>query len=50
EKAGGKATDGYGRLMEIVPEHIHQRVSVVMGSANEVDVCMDYHKQHPKPY
>lgn len=49
EKAGGKATDGYSRLMDIVPEHIHQRVSVVMGSANEVDVCMDYHKQHPKP-
>ncbi|MCA1768382.1 MAG: class 1 fructose-bisphosphatase, partial [Idiomarina sp.] len=50
EKAGGKATDGYRRLMEIVPDHIHQRVPVVMGSANEVDMCMEYHKQHPKPY
>ncbi|MGM0630043.1 MAG: class 1 fructose-bisphosphatase [Pseudomonadota bacterium] len=50
EKAGGKATDGYRRLMEIVPEHIHQRVSVVMGSANEVDMCMEYHSKHPKPY
>ncbi|RUO75166.1 class 1 fructose-bisphosphatase [Idiomarina seosinensis] len=50
EKAGGKATDGYQRILDIVPTDIHQRVGVVLGSASEVDKCMDYHAKHPKPF
>ena len=37
EKAGGKATDGKKRVLEIIPENIHDKTPVVMGSANDVD-------------
>ena len=37
EQAGGAATTGYERIMDIVPTKIHQRCAVIMGSKNEVD-------------
>lgn len=38
EQAGGKATDGHGhRVMEVVPESLHQRIPFVVGSKEEVD-------------
>jgi fructose-1,6-bisphosphatase I len=37
EQAGGKAFAGPVRLMERVPNAIHQRTSVIMGSPDEVD-------------
>jgi len=45
EQAGGKAVVGAtnkpeGRLMDVVPTSIHQRTSVVMGSADEVDAVL----------
>lgn len=45
EQAGGLATKGNSRLMEIAPTHIHQRVPVMMGSRNEVDRIVSYHKK-----
>jgi fructose-1,6-bisphosphatase I len=36
EAAGGGATTGHGRILEIVPEAIHQRVPVILGSSEEV--------------
>jgi fructose-1,6-bisphosphatase I len=53
EHAGGKAcTDAINniqRILEIIPESLHQRVSVVLGSANEVDICNTYlfKRDHP---
>lgn len=47
EQAGGRASTGYERIMSIQPTHIHQRVSVIMGSRNEVDTCLGYFKTHP---
>ena len=44
EQAGGQASTGYQRIMEIQPEEIHQRVAVILGSSNEVDACLGYHK------
>jgi len=38
ERAGGKATDGVERILDIQPTKLHQRVPVVLGSANEVEV------------
>jgi len=38
ERAGGKATDGVTDILEIQPTKLHQRVPVVLGSANEVEV------------
>jgi fructose-1,6-bisphosphatase I len=36
EQAGGMATDGKQRIMDIKPEKLHQRVAVFLGSKNEV--------------
>lgn len=44
EQAGGKASTAFENIMEVEPEHIHQRVSVIMGSADEVDTVVRYHK------
>jgi fructose-1,6-bisphosphatase I len=40
EQAGGKATDGKNRIMDIVPSQLHQRVPYYVGSANMVDKAM----------
>jgi len=37
EQAGGKATDGQQRIMDIVPESLHQRVPFFVGSSKMVD-------------
>ena len=37
EQAGGKASDGYGRIMEIKPTELHQRVPFFAGSSNMVE-------------
>jgi len=38
EQAGGKATlDGVAPILDVVPERLHQRIPVALGSANEVD-------------
>ncbi|MCC5854461.1 MAG: class 1 fructose-bisphosphatase [Idiomarina sp.] len=47
EQAGGRATTGYERIMSLQPTHIHQRCSVIMGSRNEVDACLEYYKSIP---
>jgi fructose-1,6-bisphosphatase I len=44
EQAGGTATDGKQRILDIQPEKLHQRVAVFLGSRNEVDVATAYHK------
>lgn len=43
EQAGGKATDGYRRILDIQPKGLHERVSVVLGSADEVDYVTQLH-------
>jgi fructose-1,6-bisphosphatase I len=36
ERAGGKSTDGKTPILDLQPTKLHQRVPVVLGSANEV--------------
>ena len=43
EQAGGLATDGRERILDIQPHKLHQRVSVVLGSKNEVQRVTDLH-------
>ncbi len=45
EQAGGAATNGHQRILDIAPEQLHQRVSVVLGSKNEVDRVTQYYAQ-----
>ncbi len=45
EQAGGASTNGLQRIMEIAPDKLHQRVSVVLGSKNEVERLSRYHSE-----
>ena len=40
EQAGGKATTGDIRIMEVNPKELHQRVPIIIGSSNMVDNAM----------
>lgn len=44
EQAGGAATDGKQRILDIQPERLHQRVPVFLGSKNEVELVTSYHR------
>ena len=43
EQAGGAATNGQQRIMELQPTGLHQRVPVFLGSKDEVEVATNYH-------
>ena len=43
EEAGGTATDGHRRILDIQPTTLHERVAVFLGSKNEVDRVTAYH-------
>ncbi|OYU00601.1 MAG: fructose-bisphosphatase class I [Burkholderiales bacterium PBB1] len=45
EQAGGAATNGQQRILDIAPEALHQRVSVMLGSKNEVERVTRYHQE-----
>ncbi len=42
EEAGGKATDGEQRILDIKPTELHQRVPFFVGSSNMVDKVQDF--------
>uniref|UniRef100_A0A8C0EWH3 Fructose-1,6-bisphosphatase 1 n=1 Tax=Bubo bubo TaxID=30461 RepID=A0A8C0EWH3_BUBBB len=46
EKAGGIATTGHQAILDIVPEDIHQRVPVVLGSPDDVKEYLEIVKKH----
>jgi fructose-1,6-bisphosphatase I len=43
EQAGGAATTGRERILDIQPNQLHQRVPVILGSKNEVERVTAYH-------
>ncbi|MFM7973002.1 MAG: class 1 fructose-bisphosphatase [Betaproteobacteria bacterium] len=45
EQAGGAATNGQKRILDLQPSKLHERVSVVLGSKNEVERVTGYHAQ-----
>lgn len=44
EAAGGLASTGTGRILDLTPEHPHQRIPVILGSRSEVERLIEYHK------
>jgi fructose-1,6-bisphosphatase I/sedoheptulose-1,7-bisphosphatase len=48
EQAGGASSTGRGRLMEVAPDQLHQRVPVILGSRNEVLRIERYHAEHAR--
>jgi fructose-1,6-bisphosphatase I len=43
EQAGGAATNGQTRILDLQPTALHERVSVILGSKNEVERVTRYH-------
>ena len=50
EQAGGLATTGKTRIMDLVPQNVHQRIPVILGSPDDVRECR--RRAHPdaNPY
>ncbi|HND14831.1 MAG TPA: class 1 fructose-bisphosphatase, partial [Pseudomonadales bacterium] len=46
EQAGGAATTGRQRIMDVKPESLHQRIPLILGSKHEVDRIERYHREH----
>ena len=49
EQSGGAATNGSQRILDIIPTKLHERVSVVLGSKNEVQRVTAYHQTPASP-
>jgi fructose-1,6-bisphosphatase I len=48
EQAGGGASTGHKRIMEVKPKDVHQRVPLIFGSLNEVRLVEHYYQEaHP---
>lgn len=45
EQAGGASSTGRERIQEVAPTGLHQRVAVILGSKNEVERVVAYHKE-----
>ncbi len=46
EQAGGVASTGRGRILDVVPHELHERVPVILGSRREVERIARYHAYH----
>ena len=46
EQAGGAASTGQGRVLEVSPGSLHERVPVILGSRKEVERIEQYHREH----
>ena len=44
EQAGGAASTGRQRMLDVTPTNLHQRVPVFLGSRNEVEAAEKYHR------
>ncbi|NGF57520.1 class 1 fructose-bisphosphatase [Parapusillimonas sp. SGNA-6] len=42
EQAGGKASTGTERILEIIPEELHQRVPAIIGNTEMVDKVLEF--------
>ncbi len=45
EQAGGVASTGRERILDMAPKALHQRVPVILGSKNEVERVISYHHE-----
>jgi len=48
ENAGGMATDGLNDILDIIPEHLHQRIPLIIGSKYDVELYKSYVKEYSK--
>jgi fructose-1,6-bisphosphatase I/sedoheptulose-1,7-bisphosphatase len=45
EQAGGRATTGRERVLDVTPTELHQRIGLIFGSREEVEVVERYHAE-----
>jgi fructose-1,6-bisphosphatase I/sedoheptulose-1,7-bisphosphatase len=45
EQAGGRASTGRGRLLDVAPKELHQRIGVALGSRSEIERLERYHEE-----
>ena len=48
EQAGGQASTGRKRMLEVQPESLHQRIGFIFGSSEEVSRIEGYHHEEPQ--
>ncbi len=46
EQAGGRASTGRERILDVVPSELHQRIPLILGSRHEVERIERYHREH----
>ena len=44
ENAGGAASDGQGRILDITPQTLHERVPLFIGSKEDVEAAVSFYK------
>jgi fructose-1,6-bisphosphatase len=49
EQAGGLASTGHDRVMEVTPSALHQHMPLIFGSCREVERIERYHRDHVEP-
>lgn len=47
-QAGGVATTGRGRILDVVPTSIHQRCPVFLGSRDDVNDLIKFYEEDAK--
>ena len=45
EQAGGRASTGRQPMLGVVPDSLHQRIGLIFGSKNEVELIERYHRE-----
>ncbi|HEV7451403.1 MAG TPA: class 1 fructose-bisphosphatase [Pseudonocardiaceae bacterium] len=46
EQAGGLASTGRARVVDVAPEDLHQRIAFIFGAREEVELIEQYHRDH----
>ena len=46
EQAGGAASTGRERILDVQPKKLHQRIPVILGSRHEVELIEKYHREN----
>jgi fructose-1,6-bisphosphatase I len=42
EQAGGRASDGHRRILDIQPDSLHQRTPLIIGSKEDVEIAEEF--------
>src|SRR6266849_10949522 len=48
EQAGGAASTGRHRILDVEPTQIHERIPVILGSRSEVERLVRYHEAYDR--